>query len=55
MFIIIITSNSSDPYNVGKLYKTEEEAEEGLKQYRKGWGEWEWRKLEGHIIKVKGL
>ena len=37
MFIIIITSDSCDPYHVGKIYSTEKEAEKRLKEYQKNW------------------
>ena len=54
MFIIIITSDSCDPYHVGKIYSTEKEAEKGLKEYKKNWDSRDFYHLEGNIIKFKG-
>ena len=54
VFIIIITSNSCDPYHVGKVYKTEKEAEKGLKEYQRNWDSSDFYHLEGNIIKFKG-
>jgi hypothetical protein len=54
MFIIIITSNSSDPYHVGKIYSTEKEAEKELKEYKKNWCYRDFYHLESNIIKLKG-
>jgi len=53
MYIIIITSNSCDPYNVGKIYETEEQAEKGLKKYQRSWDNRDWYKLEGNIVKIR--
>ena len=55
MYIIIITSNSCDPYYVGEIYDTGEQAEKGLKKYKRSWDSRDWYKLEGWIVKVKSL
>jgi hypothetical protein len=53
MFIIIITSNSSEPYHVGKICSTEKEAEKELKEYKKSWDSRDFYHLESNIIKLK--
>ena len=53
MYIIIITSNSCDPYQVGKLYETEKQAERGIKLEQKTWSDNDWYKLECNIVKIK--
>lgn len=52
-FIIIITSDSCDPYNVGSIYSTEEDAEKALTVYQKTWDERDWCNFEGHVITLK--
>tara|TARA_R110000744_G_scaffold110434_1_gene208329 strand:- start:14611 stop:14781 length:171 start_codon:yes stop_codon:yes gene_type:complete len=54
MFIIIITSNSTDPYNVGGVYKTEEQAEKAIVTEKKTWDERDWYELEATVVKLKG-
>tara|TARA_R110001606_G_scaffold358475_2_gene510093 strand:- start:2 stop:166 length:165 start_codon:yes stop_codon:yes gene_type:complete len=54
MFIIIITSNSCDPYHIGKIYSTEKEAKKELKEYKKSWNSRDFYHLESNIIKLKG-
>jgi hypothetical protein len=51
-FIIIIMSDSGDPYNVGSIYGTEEEAEKALVIHQKTWDERAWYKQEGHVIRL---
>jgi hypothetical protein len=53
-FVIIITSNSTDPYNVGGIYETEEQAEQALVSEKKTWDERDWYKLEAWIVELKG-
>jgi len=53
MYIIIITSNSCDPYQFGKIYKTEKAAEIAVKKYQKSWSDSDWYKLNADIIKLK--
>jgi len=55
MYIIIITSNSCYPFHVGKIYKTEKQAEQGVKQEQKTWDSRDWYKLECNIIKLKNF
>jgi len=55
MYIIIITSNSCDPFHVGKIYKTEKQAQQGVKQEEKSWTSRDWYKLECNIIKLKNF
>ena len=38
----------------GKVYKTEKEAEKGLKEYQRNWDSSDFYHLEGNIIKFKG-
>ena len=49
-YIIIITSNSTDPYNVGEIYDTEEQAEKAIVTEKKTWDERDWYKLEANVI-----
>jgi len=53
-FIIIITSNSTDPYNVGGIYETEEQAEKAIVAEKKTWDERDWYKLEATVVELKG-
>ena len=53
MYVIIITSNSCDPFNVGEVYKTEKEAEQGVKEEQKTWSDRDWYKLECNIVKLE--
>jgi|10_taG_2_1085330.scaffolds.fasta_scaffold51116_2 hypothetical protein len=53
MYVIIVTSNSCDPFNVGKIYNSEKEAEKGVKKEQRGWDNRDWYKLECNIVKLK--
>jgi hypothetical protein len=53
-FIIIITSDSCDPYNVGSIYSTEDDAEKALAVHQNTWDERDWYQSEGHILRLSG-
>jgi hypothetical protein len=52
-FIIVITSDSCDPYNVGLIYSTEDDAEKALTVHQEAWDGRDWYHLEGHVIRLK--
>ena len=51
MYVVVITSNSCDPFTKG-LFKNEKSAEKSLKKYQSTWDENDWYKLEGHVLKI---
>jgi len=51
MYVIVIISNSCDPFTKG-LFKNEKSAEKSLKKYQSTWDENDWYKLEGHVLKI---
>ena len=52
MYVVVITSNSCDPFINGSIFNNEKKAEEFLKKYQSKWTERDWDTYEGHVLKI---
>ena len=52
MYVVVITSDSCDPFINGSIFKNEKKAEEFLKKYQSKWTERDWDTYEGHVLEI---
>ena len=52
MYVVVITSDSCDPFINGSIFNNEKKAEEFLKKYQSKWTERDWDTYEGHVLEI---